>query len=63
MQNPIMYNILKSHLSPQFDKHGNREQAEGKPAYRVEWEIVGQCSSMSEAVALGFRGCALEKIK
>lgn len=63
MQNTIMYNILKSHISPHFDKHGNREQAEGKPAYRVEFEIVGQCNSMKEAVAMGFRGCALEQIK
>jgi hypothetical protein len=59
----MTYNILKSHLLPAFDKYGNRELAEGKNAYRVEWEIVGQCSSMAEAVAMGFRGYALEQVK
>ena len=59
----MKYNILKSKLSPAYDKYGERERAEGHPAFRVEWEIVGQCNSMVEAVALGFRGCALEQIK
>jgi hypothetical protein len=59
----MTYNILKSKLSPAFDKYGNRELAEGKNAYRVEWEIVGQCSGMAQAVAMGFSGCVLEQIK
>jgi len=59
----MRYNILKSHLHPAFDKYGNRELAEGKNSYRVEWAIVGQCNSMAQAVAMGFRGCALEQIK
>ena len=59
----MRYNILKSKLSPAYDRYGNRELAETKNAYRVEWEIVGQCNSMVEAVALGFRGCVLEQIK
>jgi hypothetical protein len=64
MQNSIMqYNILKSKLSPAYDKYGNRELAEGKNAYRVEWQIVGQCNSMAQAVAMGFCGYALEQIK
>lgn len=63
MQNPIMYHILKSKLIPHFNQYGERELAEGKNAYRVEWEIVGRCSSMADAVQMGFRGCALEQIK
>lgn len=58
----MKYNILKSKLSPHYE-NGERVRAEGHPAWRVEWEVVGQCNSMSEAVALGFRGCALEQIK
>lgn len=59
----MIYNILKSKLSPAFDKYGEREMAEGKAAYRVEWVIVGECNSMAQAVSMGFRGCALEEVK
>lgn len=59
----MKYNILKSKLTPAFDKYGNRELAEGKNAYRVEWEIVGQCSSMDHAKQMGFICPVLELIK
>lgn len=57
-----MYHILKSKLTPHIE-NGERVRAEGHPAWRVEFEIVGQCNSMVEAVAMGFRGCALEEVK
>lgn len=59
----MLYNILKSKLFPAYDKRGERERVDNQGAWRVEWEIVGQCLSMSEAVAMGFRGCALEEAK
>lgn len=59
----MLYNILKSKLSPAYDKYGDRLRAEGHPAWRVEWEIVGQCNSMAQAVDMGFRGCALEEVE
>lgn len=47
----MKYNILKSKLSPHFE-NGERVRAEGHPAWRVEWEVVGQAVSIEDAKRL-----------
>lgn len=57
----MLYNVLKSKLHPAFDKYGERELAEGKAAYRVEWVIVGKATSIEDAKRRGFVAPVLER--
>lgn len=59
----MIYNILKSKLHPAYDKYGERELAEGKAAYRVEWVIVGKAVSIADAKKQGFVAPVLEVMK